>query len=177
MVRAAIFALIACIPIIGLSPSFADDLNGIRGPTPLTADHAALRPPKGATPEERQPRTSYESPPLIPHAITGYRLDAKRNDCLSCHARAVTPETPGAPMSVSHFMDQGGRVLASLTPGRYFCTQCHVIQTEASPPIGNDYQVFATPLRRYICLECHLPQPEDVPSSAAVSQRGAVPRH
>ena len=28
---------------------------------------------------------------------------------------------------------------ASVSPRRYFCTQCHVIQTETEPPIENGF--------------------------------------
>lgn len=173
MSRVAILALAAYTLISLPMASFAGDIDGIRGPISLTADHAVLPPPKETLTDEREPRSSYGSPPVIPHSIFGYRLDGNKNDCLSCHGRALTPDTPGAPISVTHFVDRNGKVLASLAPDRYFCTQCHLTQTEASPPIGNDYQVFAAPLRRYVCIECHLPQPEDVPFGATAPHGGA----
>ena len=172
MSRAAILILVVCMLISPLS-SYGGDLYGIRGTSPLTADHAMLPQPKEALPDERQPRASYDSPPVIPHSILGDRLDLQGNDCLSCHGRTLTKDTPGAPMSITHFVDRNGKVSASLAPNRYFCTQCHLTQTQASPPIGNDYHVLATPLHRYICLECHLPQPEDALPKAAVQRGGA----
>jgi len=175
MSRAGILASVACTLISWPIWSFAGGIDGIRGPTSVTGDYAMLPPPKEALTDERQPRSSYGSPPVIPHSIFGYRLDGNKNDCLSCHGRTLTRDTPGAPISVTHFVDRNGKVLASLAADRYFCTQCHLTQTEASPPIGNDYQVFATPLRRYVCLECHLPQPEDTLFGATVSHGGAAP--
>jgi cytochrome c-type protein NapB len=42
-------------------------------------------------------------------------------------------------LSVTHFMDREGQVLASVSPRRYFCTQCHVPQFAAKPPVANDF--------------------------------------
>ena len=67
-----------------------------------------------------------EQPPVIPHSIEGYQLTLNTNRCLDCHKREFT-EGSGAPMiSVTHFMDRDGQVLADVTPRRYFCTACHV---------------------------------------------------
>ena len=74
-----------------------------------------------------------EQPPIIPHSIDGYQLSLNTNRCLDCHRRQFT-EGSGAPMiSVTHFMDRDGQVLADVTPRRYFCTACHVQQTDAQP--------------------------------------------
>ncbi|ALA20027.1 MULTISPECIES: nitrate reductase cytochrome c-type subunit [unclassified Chelatococcus] len=81
-----------------------------------------------------------EQPPVIPHSIEGYQLTLNTNRCLSCHKREFT-EGSGAPMiSVTHFMDRDGQVLSDVTPRRYFCTQCHVSQTDASPLVPNLFQ-------------------------------------
>ena len=40
-------------------------------------------------------------------------------------------------ISVTHFMDRDGQVLADVTPRRYFCTACHVPQTDAQPLVPN----------------------------------------
>jgi len=46
----------------------------------------------------------------------------------------------GAPMiSVTHFQDRDGQVLADVTPRRYFCTECHVQQTDARPLVPNTF--------------------------------------
>ena len=36
-------------------------------------------------------------------------------------------------------MDRDGQFLASVSPRRYFCTQCHVPQSMANPPVSNDF--------------------------------------
>ena len=42
-------------------------------------------------------------------------------------------------ISVTHFMDRDGQVLADVTPRRYFCTECHVPQSDARPPVPNTF--------------------------------------
>ena len=80
-----------------------------------------------------------EQPPVIPHSIDGYQLTVNTNRCMDCHKREFT-EGSGAPMiSVTHFQDRDGQVLADVTPRRYFCTACHVQQTDAAPHVPNTF--------------------------------------
>lgn len=92
------------------------------------------------TNDKRVMRNYPEQPPVIPHSIDNYQLTLKTNRCLDCHRRQYT-EGSGAPMiSVTHFMDRDGQVLADVTPRRYFCTECHVQQTDAAPLVPNTFQ-------------------------------------
>lgn len=87
----------------------------------------------------RRMRNYPEQPPIIPHSIDGYQLTLNANRCLECHKREFT-EGSGAPMiSVTHFQDRDGQVLADVTPRRYFCTECHVQQTDARPLVPNNF--------------------------------------
>ena len=145
--------------LFGTLTANAADLDGIRGSTPLTAAPAPPPFPGEDTVPDRRPRSFYEEPPVIPHSIAGYRIDAGTNQCLSCHGRARTTDVPAPTISAAHLLDRNGRASASVAPGHYFCTECHVPLANASPPIGNNYQVLATePFRRYLCMECHRPQ-------------------
>src|SRR3954471_21808808 len=90
--------------------------------------------------DKRKMRNYPEQPPIIPHSIDGYQLSLKTNRCLDCHRRQYT-EGSGAPMiSVTHFMDRDSQVLADVTPRRYFCTACHVSQTDAQPLVPNTFE-------------------------------------
>ncbi|MDI5983925.1 nitrate reductase cytochrome c-type subunit [Halomonas sp. M4R5S39] len=81
-----------------------------------------------------------EQPPVIPHNIRDYQVDLRSNRCLTCHSRENAVDA-GAPMvSTTHFMDRDKQVLAAVSPDRYFCTQCHVPQTDASPIVGNTFR-------------------------------------
>ncbi len=42
-------------------------------------------------------------------------------------------------ISVTHYMDRDGNFLAELSPRRYFCQQCHVVQTDAKQLVGTDF--------------------------------------
>jgi cytochrome c-type protein NapB len=92
------------------------------------------------TDDKRVMRNYPEQPPIIPHSIENYQLTLKTNRCLDCHRRQYT-EGSGAPMiSVTHFMDRNGQVLADVTPRRYFCTECHVQQSDAQPLVPNTFK-------------------------------------
>ena len=43
-------------------------------------------------------------------------------------------------ISVTHFMDRDAQVLADVTPRRYFCTACHVVQTDTQPLLPNQFR-------------------------------------
>jgi cytochrome c-type protein NapB len=90
--------------------------------------------------DKRLMRNYPEQPPIIPHSIENYQLTLKTNRCLDCHRRQFT-EGSGAPMiSVTHFMDRDGQVLADVTPRRYFCTACHVQQNDARPLVPSTFK-------------------------------------
>lgn len=70
-------------------------------------------------------------PPTIPHAIDGYQVDMNSNRCMLCHGQANAQDFQAPPVSVTHYMDRDGQVLAEISARRYFCVQCHVVQTDA----------------------------------------------
>ena len=81
---------------------------------------------------EWEARNYPEQPPVIPHSIDGDQVDINGNKCLSCHARARTGNQ-GADGLITHFMDRDGQFLASVSPRRFFCTECHVPQSVEHP--------------------------------------------
>lgn len=92
------------------------------------------------TDDVRRMRNYPEQPPVIPHSIDGYQLTVNTNRCTDCHKRQFT-EGSGAPMiSITHFQDRDGQVLSDVTPRRYFCTACHVQQTDARILVPNVFQ-------------------------------------
>ena len=97
---------------------------------------------------EREVRNYPEQPPVIPHSIEGYQIDMNGNKCLSCHARARTGESQAPMVSITHFMDRDGQFLASVSPRRFFCTECHVPQSVTTPPVSNDFVDIDTMLMR-----------------------------
>ena len=72
-------------------------------------------------------------------AFEGYQIDMNGNKCLSCHARARIAESLAPMISITHFMDRDGQFLATVSPRRFFCTECHVPQHTTTPPVTNDF--------------------------------------
>lgn len=127
-----------------LSPSAPDGLR--QGGT---LGESTPAPPLAGDPRtvQREVRNYPEQPPVIPHVIRDYQVDRRFNRCLDCHSREAAPDA-GAPMiSVTHFMDRDGQVRAAVAPGRYFCTQCHVPQTDAEPLVESNFRPIDQVLR------------------------------
>ena len=91
------------------------DAPRLTGNSPPTTPVPAPPVPRAITDDVRRSRNYPEQPPVIPHAIDGYQITLRTNQCLTCHARQFI-EGSGAPMiSVTHFMDRDGQVLADVT--------------------------------------------------------------
>ena len=113
--------------------------SGLRGSTPLNEEGPAAPMTPLRNSAEKEVRNYPEQPPVIPHNIEGYQIDINGNKCLSCHARARTGESQAPMVSITHFMDRDGQFLASVSPRRFFCTECHVPQSMVKPPVTNDF--------------------------------------
>lgn len=87
----------------------------------------------------RQVREYPMQPPTIPHRIENYQVDLNANRCMACHGRTRVGETQAIMVSVTHYMDREGNFLGELSPRRYFCTQCHVPQTDAPLRVDNTF--------------------------------------
>jgi cytochrome c-type protein NapB len=124
------------------NPSSPGLNHGIRGPIPLSDEPVPPPLPKVVNDDQRKTRNYPMQPPLIPHQIDNYQVDLRFNKCMDCHGRARIQES-GAPMvSVTHFQDRNGNMLGEISPRRYFCTGCHVMQTDARLPVKNTFVDF-----------------------------------
>ena len=113
--------------------------SALRGRTALTEEPAPPRMLPQANTDVREVRNYPEQPPVIPHTIEAYQIDMNVNQCLSCHARAKTGESQAPMVSITHFMDRDGQFLASVSPRRYFCNQCHVPQFPVKAAVENTF--------------------------------------
>jgi cytochrome c-type protein NapB len=115
-------------------------IDALRRGIPLDQEAKPLPMPRTENFDIRRKRAYPDQPPTIPHAIDGYQVDKNANRCLLCHSRA-NAETFQAPMvSVTHFLDRDGQVLGAVSPRRYFCNQCHVVQTDAKPLVPSNFR-------------------------------------
>jgi cytochrome c-type protein NapB len=142
--------LLTAALLVAIASTFAmaQTFSALRGSTPLDQEG---QPPM-MTPEmntsEREARNYPEQPPLIPHTTEGYEVSIRANKCLSCHARSRIRESQAPMISITHFSDRDGQFLASISPRRYFCTQCHVPQHNVRAPVENDFVDIDTLLTR-----------------------------
>jgi cytochrome c-type protein NapB len=86
------------------------------------------------------PRAYVQQPPLIPHAIESYQITKNFKKCMDCHSWTRYQEAGATKESLTHFKDRDGKELSNISPRRYFCTQCHVPQTNAPALVENTFR-------------------------------------
>ena len=122
------------------SSAISADIQSLRGVPEIDAasNPAAIQHWQ----EDKEPiaRDYVQQPPLVPHAIEGYKVNLKFNKCLTCHSWANYKQARATKISQTHFEDREGEVLANVSARRYFCTQCHVPQVDAKPLVENEFQ-------------------------------------
>ncbi|WP_020593783.1 nitrate reductase cytochrome c-type subunit [Kiloniella laminariae] len=119
--------------------AFSDGTATLRQGTPITSEAEAPPITKEENTDVKRVRNYPEQPPTIPHQIRDYQITLNANKCLSCHARTRTGESQAPMVSVTHYMDRDNQVLATVSPRRYFCNQCHVTQVSARPLVENEF--------------------------------------
>ena len=117
----------------------AENIATLRGEPKLNELGKPEAIPKVQNADIKRKRNYPMQPPTIPHKIDNYQVDLHTNKCLSCHSRKQTEESQAPMVSVTHYMDRDGNFLAAVSPRRYFCSQCHVIQTDAKPLVENTF--------------------------------------
>ena len=147
MKRLVLLSALAGLPCLFAGALFAQQIGGpgldaprLKGPEPFTRETPAPAIQRQITDDVRRRRNYPDQPPLIPHAIEGYALDLNANKCLSCHSRRFTEQSQATMISVTHYQDRDGNFLADVSPRRYFCEQCHVVQMETKPQVGNRFR-------------------------------------
>ncbi|UES50575.1 MULTISPECIES: nitrate reductase cytochrome c-type subunit [Roseibium] len=139
MKRFAIGLACAALLVAAAAATAQEHIATMRPATPLAENGTPAPMPKPVNSDIRQVRNYPEQPPLIPHTIEGYQIDKNSNKCLSCHSRTAIEVSQAPMVSITHFMNRDNQFLASVTPRRYFCNQCHVPQTDARPLVENDF--------------------------------------
>jgi cytochrome c-type protein NapB len=115
-------------------------IDALRRGIPLDQEGKPVPMPRTENFDLRRKRAYPDQPPTIPHTIDGYQVDKNSNRCLLCHSRANAENFQAPMVSVTHFLDRDGQVLAAVSPRRYFCTQCHVVQTDAKLLVPSDFR-------------------------------------
>jgi nitrate reductase (cytochrome), electron transfer subunit len=136
--------------LVAATAAFAQDggLLTLRQGTPLDVSAPPPPIPSVVNSDIRQVRNWPEQPPVIPHQIDNYQIDLNVNKCLTCHSRTAVEVSQAPMVSVTHFQNREGQVLAAVTPRRFFCTQCHVPQMDVQPVIGNGFEDVDTVIQQ-----------------------------
>ena len=98
--------------------------------------------------DKKRVRSYAMQPPTIPHKTDNYQVDRFANKCMTCHARTRAGETQATPISITHYQDRDGNFLADVSPRRYFCDQCHVVQMQTEPPVKNRFRDVESMIRK-----------------------------
>lgn len=117
------------------------DLKSLRGDLGLEDNN----PPPGVVRQETSGngifgRAYRQQPPLIPHRIDGYQVTKDFNQCMTCHDWPANTRSGAPKVSETHYSDRQGNRLDKIAGTRFFCTQCHVPQTDAKPLVTNTFQ-------------------------------------
>jgi cytochrome c-type protein NapB len=115
-------------------------IDAIRRGVPI--EQEATPPPMARVENFDQPRArNYEKqPPTIPHSIDNYQLTVNTNRCMLCHTRSNAAKFQAPPVSEAHYLTRDGKVLEQISSRRYFCVQCHVVQTDAPLLVDNGFR-------------------------------------
>ncbi len=125
----------------------SDEQLGIR--KGALTDETKITPAHGeygtAEPGKSKPlgRAFENSPPLIPHDLTGMLPIAETNNaCLGCHMPEQASAIGATPMPKSHFfdMDTGKDLKGTMDGKRYNCMQCHVPQVNIPEAVKNTFK-------------------------------------
>lgn len=106
---------------------------------PVHGEYVSTEPGKS----KKFQRAFENSPPLIPHDLTGMLPIAQTNNmCLNCHMPEHARGLGATPIPKSHFVKLStGKDLGDKLDGeRYFCLECHVPQVNIPDPIKNTFK-------------------------------------
>lgn len=150
-VRPVLRLMAAVLGIAGfaVAVAMAQEVSDLRGVVPPTEEVAPPPIFKEVNDDKRRARNYPEQPPVIPHNIRDYPITLNANKCLTCHTREFTAESQAPMISITHFVDREGQTLVTVTPRRYFCTQCHVTQSEAPDLVENQFMPIDEILRAF----------------------------
>ena len=132
-------AIVAALLLIASQAMAQNQVATLRGASGLAAEGPPPPIARTLNTDLRQVRNYPEQPPIIPHKIEAYQIDLNVNQCMTCHSRTAIEISQAPMISITHFMDREGQFLATASPRRYFCTQCHVPATDSRPLVVNTF--------------------------------------
>ncbi len=144
-----VLAVLSLVAVVALSlhgtekamaQQAAGGVQSLRGETDITDDNVAPVVPRQDTQAGSFERAYRQQPPLIPHKIDGYQIDRAVNQCMLCHDWPYNVDQGAPKISETHYVNRDGVALDEVSPRRWFCTQCHVPQSNARELVKNDFK-------------------------------------
>jgi cytochrome c-type protein NapB len=140
-----LFVLFLCL---AAAPALAQQHDPFRPGSGFQQDPKTAPLVNAENDDRKRVRSYAMQPPTIPHKTDNYQVDRFANRCMMCHARTRAPETQATPISITHYQDRDGHFLADVSPRRYFCEQCHVVQMDANPVVQNRFRDVESMIRK-----------------------------
>lgn len=144
LIKKSIGAMVASVALVlSVMTSFAiageTYISTLRGEVDLNKEAEAPLMGKVMNEDIKRQRDYPMAPPTIPHKIDNYPVNKNANKCMSCHARDRAEDSQAPMVSVTHYMNRDGNFLAEISPRRYFCNQCHVVQLDSKSLVENEF--------------------------------------
>jgi cytochrome c-type protein NapB len=118
----------------------AGEVQSLRGEMPVPEENMAPENRRQETRAGAFSRAYRQQPPLIPHRIDGYQITRTVNQCMHCHDWPYNVQEGAPKISETHYVNREGVALDRVTPGRWFCNQCHVPQHNARELVPNEFK-------------------------------------
>ena len=115
-------------------------IDVLRRGIPIDREASPLAMPRVENFDRPRDRNYAMQPPTIPHAIDNYQLTVNTNRCMLCHTGSNAARFQAPPVSSAHYLTRDGKVLEQISSRRYFCVQCHVVQSDAQPLVQNGFR-------------------------------------
>ena len=141
MKKSLVLGIVLSLGALGsMSQAYSGEVQSLRGVNDLENQSNTVIVKKNIRDRDPIERDYVQQPPLIPHHIKGYKINMKFNKCLTCHSWANYKAAGATKISQTHFSDRENNVMANVAARRYFCTQCHVPQADATPLVENTFE-------------------------------------
>ncbi|MGO1121129.1 nitrate reductase cytochrome c-type subunit [Rhodovibrionaceae bacterium A322] len=131
---------IATMLLAGGAYAQSQGVTSLRGAVELDDSSPAPTNLKQAKPSTGFGRAYRQQPPLVPHRVDNYQVTKEFNKCMSCHSWPKNAQYGAPKVSETHYETRDGQPLDTVSPRRWFCTQCHVPQADAPALVPNAFK-------------------------------------
>lgn len=140
ILSAAATAALSLVTPDPATAQLAGEVRPLRGEIEIPDNNLIPEIERQDTQAGRFERAYRQQPPLIPHKIQGYQITRTVNQCMQCHDWPYNVDQGAPKISETHYYNREGVALDEVSANRWFCTQCHVSQSNAKELVGNEFK-------------------------------------